>query len=105
MAAVQTMMRTTTVTATTAPTKAAVLSLVELLESLPVLESVVESVVGCSHSFSSREEMATGQPESTLSVAPLTVTLGSPLTHSSIREISELLLACEVPSSLARYVT
>ena len=60
---------------------------------------------GRRHSPSLREEMATEQCESTVISTPVTMTLGPPLTQSSITEMRESLPLSEVPSSLARYVT
>ena len=57
------------------------------------------------HSPSLRDEIATEHLESTVITTPVTVILDPPLTHSSIREMSEPLSVSEVPSSLARYVT
>ena len=63
------------------------------------------SVIGGWHSPSPRDEVATGHSESTVTSTPVTMILAPPLTHSSIREMSEPLSVSEVPSSLARYVT
>ena len=96
MATVMAMMRIVTITVTTAPMMAALLSV--------ELPGLFDSVVGCSHFPSSKDEIATWQSESTFSDAPLTEILDPPLTHSSIREMSELLFVSAVPSSLARNV-
>ena len=78
-----------------------VLSVVVVVLSVVV---VVLSVVG-EHSPSLRDEIATEHLESTVISTPVTMILAPPLTHSSIREISEPLSVSKVPSSLARYVT
>ena len=73
-----------------------------------ILEDVVSDGnggIGGEHSSSFRIEMATEQPGSTLISTPVTMILGPPFTHSSIREMRESLSVSEVPSSLARYVT
>ena len=58
------------------------------------------------HSSSLGDDMATGHCESTVSSSPFITILGLPLlTKFSIREIRKRLSACEVPCSLARYVT
>ena len=102
MATVMAMMRIMTITVTTAPAMTALLS-VELTGSLELAGSL-DSVVGHSHSPSSRDDIATWQSGSTFSDAPLTVIVDPPLTHSSTREMSELLFLSAVPSSLARNV-
>ena len=68
------------------------------------LEEVVGAVVD-EHSPSLRDEIATEHSGSTVIRIPVTDMLGLPLTHFSIREMSESLFVSEVPSSLARYVT
>ena len=80
--------------ATTPPIMAAVLS-----EELWGLEEV--AAVFDEHSPSLRVEIATGQSGSTVIRIPVTEMLGLPLTHFSIREMSEPLSVSEVPSSLA----
>ena len=70
-----------------------------------VWERNLGTVVGLGeHSGSSGEEMATERSESTVILIPVTMRLGSPLTHSSITEMRVSLSLSEVPSSLARYV-
>ena len=84
------------ITATTdPPMMAAVLS---------VVGSEVDGCVGW-HSTSPRDEIATEHSESTVTSTPLMMMPASPLTHSSIREMSEPLSVSELSSSLARYVT
>ena len=52
-----------------------------------------------------RDEIATEHPESTPIITPVMTILAPPLTHSSIREMSEPLSVSEVPTSLAWYIT
>ena len=73
-----------------------------------IVEEGVGSVSGgCvgEHSPSLREEMATEHSESTVISTPVTMILAPPLTHCSIREISDPLSVSDVPSSLALYLT
>ena len=102
-------------TATAPPIMAAVLS-EELCELEVVVLLIVGSVVllvvgsvmgGCIEEYSPsvRDEIATEHSESTVISTPVTTIPAPPLTHSSIREMSEPLSVSEVPSSLARYVT
>ena len=87
--------------------EAAVL-VVEVLSVMVILLSMVGGVVGGGvgeHSSSLRDEIATEQSESTVVIIPFTMILTPPLSHFSIREISELLSLSEVPNTLARYVT
>ena len=73
----------------------------------PMMAVEVSVVGGCvgEHSPSLRDEIATEHSEFTVISTPVTMILAPPLTHSSIREMSEPLSVSEVPSSLSRYVT
>ena len=69
-----------------------------------VLVALLEFVTGVlgEHSGSSGEVIATEQSESIVILIPVTMRLGSPLTHSSMAEMRVPLSLSEVPSSLAR---
>ena len=69
----------------------------------PMMAVEVLVVGGCvgEHSPSLRDEITTEHSEFTVISTPVTMILAPPLTHSSIREMSEPLSASEVPSSLS----
>ena len=111
MTAVTIIATTTIATTTPATTEGVLLEDVQVLVTKgggngDVVGVTTDDGVGLEHSGSLKEDMATGQWESTVISIPVTMTLAPPpFTQSSIREMRESLSVSEVPSSLARYVT